>query len=111
MNSDIQFERRIDAKLIMSIIATGLMSFSGVVVETAMNVTFPSLMNEFNVGTSTVQWITTGYLLVLSIIIPASSWLKRRFTTKHLFVTAIILFIIGTVMCAAAPVFSLLLLG
>lgn len=111
MNSDITFERRIDAKLIMSIIATGLMSFSGVVVETAMNVTFPSLMNEFNVGTSTVQWITTGYLLVLSIIIPSSSWLKRRFTTKSIFITAILLFIVGTVMCAAAPVFALLLLG
>ncbi len=111
MNTDTQFERRIDAKLIMSIIATGLMSFSGVVVETAMNVTFPSLMTEFGVGTSTVQWITTGYLLILSIIIPASSWLKRRFTTKRIFVTAITLFIIGTVMCAVAPVFALLLLG
>ena len=111
MDTNTRFERRIDAKLIMSIIATGLMSFSGVVVETAMNVTFPSLMEEFGVGTATVQWITTGYLLILSIIIPASSWLKRRFTTKRLFVTAITLFIIGTVMCAAAPVFALLLLG
>ena len=111
MDTNTRFERRIDAKLIMSIIATGLMSFSGVVVETAMNVTFPSLMEEFGVGTATVQWITTGYLLILSIIIPASSWLKRRFTTKRLFVTAITLFIIGTVMCAVAPVFALLLLG
>lgn len=111
MDLDTGFERRIDAKLIMSIIATGIMSFSGVVVETAMNVTFPSLMNEFGIGTSTVQWITTGYLLILSIIIPASSWLKRRFKTKQLFVTAITLFIVGTVLCAAAPVFSLLLLG
>ena len=84
MNTNTQFERRIDARLIMSIVATGLMSFSGVVVETAMNVTFPSLMKEFGVGTSTVQWITTGYLLILSMIIPASSWLKRRFTTKRL---------------------------
>lgn len=111
MNTNTQFERRIDARLIMSIVATGLMSFSGVVVETAMNVTFPSLMKEFGVGTSIVQWITTGYLLILSMIIPASSWLKRRFTTKRLFVTAITLFIIGTVMCASAPVFALLLLG
>ena len=43
------------------------MSFSGVVVETAMNVTFPTLMKEFHVETSTVQWITTGYLLILAI--------------------------------------------
>ena len=104
-------EKKIDAKLILSIIAAGIMSFSGVVVETAMNVTFPTLMKEFNIDTSTVQWITTGYLLVLACIIPASSYLKKRFTTKSLFVTAICLFIIGTVMAAAAPVFSLLLAG
>lgn len=103
--------KKIDAKLILSIVAAGIMSFSGVVVETAMNVTFPTLMKEFNIGTSTVQWITTGYLLVLACIIPASSYLKKRFTTKSLFVTAICLFIIGTIMAATASVFSLLLAG
>lgn len=36
-------EKRIDAKLVLSILAAGIMSFSGVVVETAMNVTFPTL--------------------------------------------------------------------
>ena len=72
MNED----KKIDLKLILSIVATGIMSFSGVVVETAMNVTFPSLMEEFQIGTSSVQWITTGYLLVLAVIIPTSSYLK-----------------------------------
>lgn len=104
-------EKKIDAKLILSIIAAGIMSFSGVVVETAMNVTFPTLMKEFDIGTSTVQWITTGYLLVLACIIPASSYLKKRFMTKSLFITANCLFIIGTIMAAAAPAFSLLLAG
>lgn len=46
-------EKRIDARLILSIIATGMMSFAGVVVETAMNITFPTLMREFQIGTST----------------------------------------------------------
>lgn len=104
-------EKRIDAKLVLSILAAGIMSFSGVVVETAMNVTFPTLMKEFWIGTSTVQWITTGYLLVLAIIIPASSYLKKRFKMKALFVTAVCLFILGTVMAAAAPVFPVLLGG
>ncbi len=105
------FEKKIDARLILSIVAAGIMSFSGVVVETAMNVTFPTLMEEFGIGTSTVQWITTGYLLVLACIIPASSYLKKRFRTKTLFVAAICMFIAGTVMSAVTPVFSLLLAG
>ena len=77
--------RVLDARLLLSIIAAGIMSFSGVVVETAMNVTFPTLMHEFNIGTSLVQWITTGYLLVLALIIPTSAYLKRRFATRSLY--------------------------
>lgn len=64
------FKRELNAKLVLSVIATGIMSFSGVVVETAMNVTFPTLMEEFSIGTSTVQWMTTSYLLILAIIMP-----------------------------------------
>ena len=105
------FERRVDAKLILSVVACGLMSFSGVVVETAMNVTFPSLMSEFGVSTALVQWVTTGYLLVLTAIMPISSLLKRRFRTKILFVTAICLFIAGTVCCGVSAAFWMLILG
>ena len=54
------FERRLDARLVVSIVAVGIMSFAGVVVETAMNVAFPALMGEFGVNTATVQWVTTG---------------------------------------------------
>ena len=75
------FKRELNAKLVLSVIATGIMSFSGVVVETAMNVTFPTLMEEFSIGTSTVQWMTTSYLLILAIIMPMSSYLNRRFKT------------------------------
>ena len=105
------FTRRIDARLILSVIACGIMSFSGVVVETAMNITFPSLMSEFGVDTATVQWVTTGYLLVLTAIMPLSSFLKRRFRNKTLFAAAICCFAAGTIACAIAPTFSLLIVG
>ncbi len=105
------FERRIDARLILSVVACGIMSFAGVVVETAMNITFPTLMAEFSVSTASVQWITTGYLLVLACIVPLSSFFKRRFATKTLFVAALALFVAGTVLCAAAPEFWVLIAG
>ena len=105
------FERRVDARLILSVVACGIMSFAGVVVETAMNITFPTLMAEFSVDTASVQWITTGYLLVLACVVPLSSFFKRRFRTKTLFVAAIALFAAGTVLCAAAPAFWMLIAG
>lgn len=111
MEKEYQFERKMDARLIFSVLAAGLMSFTGVVVETSMNITFPALMKEFGVGTSTVQWITTGYLLVLTLVIPGSAFLKQRFRMKTLFLSAIISFLIGTVLCLIAPAFWILLLG
>lgn len=98
-------------KLVGKIFATGVMSFCGVVSETAMNVTFPTLMQEFGIGTSTVQWITTGYLLVLALVITLSSYLKRNCSQRTLFLIAIGSFIAATVACFVAPNFLILMLG
>lgn len=105
------FERVLDARLILSIIATGIMSFSGVCVETAMNVTFPTLMSEFAIDTATVQWMTTAYLLVLAAVVPTSGYLNRRFATKHVFCFAMVFYIAGIVCGMTAQVFPMLLLG
>ncbi|WP_158095311.1 DHA2 family efflux MFS transporter permease subunit [Collinsella sp. An2] len=105
------FERRLDAKLIASIVAAGSLSFSAVVFETAMNVALPALMEEFAVDTATIQWITSGYLLMLSVMIPTFSFLKARFRSRRLFIAAVGLFLAGTLFCAAAPAFPVLLLG
>ncbi|WP_283679857.1 DHA2 family efflux MFS transporter permease subunit [Lentilactobacillus sp. Marseille-Q4993] len=104
-------ERNLSPKLYLAILATGLMAFCGIVIETAMNVTFPTLMNQFNVGTGTIQWLTTGYLLIVSIVIPLSGYLKRRFTNKRLFISSSITFIIGLLICSFANSFPLLLAG
>lgn len=105
------FERKLDAGLVLSIVATGIMSFSGVCVETAMNVTFPTLMREFGVNTATVQWLTTAYLLVLAGVVPISGYLNRRFKTKHVFCFAMVFYIAG-IACGMTPqVFPALLLG
>ena len=105
------FERVLDARLIASVVATGIMSFSGVCVETAMNVTFPTLMAEFSIDTATVQWMTTAYLLVLAAVVPTSGYLNRRFKTKRVFTVAMLFYIAGIVCGMTAQVFPMLLLG
>lgn len=102
---------KIPGKVFGAIIATGLMSFCGVIVETAMNITFPTLMTEFKVTTSTVQWMTTIYLLIVAIIVPLSANLKRSFATRKLFLAANLLFITGVVLDLIAPNFAILLIG
>ncbi len=102
---------KIPPKVIAAIVVTGLMSFCGVIVETAMNISFPKLMTEFNVTTNVVQWMTSIYLLVVAIIVPLSARLKKGFPTKKIFITANLLFIVGVSIDICAPDFPLLLLG
>lgn len=83
-----QKQKQLTPKLVTAIISAGIMAFAGVVAETAMNITFPTLMREFGIGTAAVQWLTTGYLLMLAIIVPASGWLKNNFSHKRLFIAA-----------------------
>lgn len=97
--------------LLLAVIATGILSFSGVLIETAMNVTFPQLINQFNISTSTVQWVTTAYLLVISIMVPFSNYLLKNYSIKSLFIVSNLVFMLGLLIDFMAPSFSVLLLG
>ena len=102
---------KIPAKVFAAIVATGLMSFCGVIVETSMNIAFPTLMREFGVPTNVISWMTSIYLLAISIIVPISAILKSSYKTKNLFLTANVLFLLGLIVSAIAPSFFFLLLG
>lgn len=102
---------KIPAKVFAAIVATGLMSFCGVIVETSMNIAFPTLMREFGVSTNVVSWMTSIYLLAISIIVPISAILKSSYKTKNLFLTANVLFLLGLIVDAIAPSFVFLFLG
>ena len=103
--------QKVAGKRLVAIVAVALMAFFGILVETSMNVTFPTLMRTMHVSLSTVQWITTGYLLTVALLMITSAFLKQRFTNRQLFVTAALLFILGDLICALAPNFAILLLG
>ena len=100
---------KIPGRLIASIISVGMVSFIGILVETLTSVLFPVIMAEFGVGTSTVQWLTTGYLLVVSLIVPLSSYIKRKFRLRTVFLVAVTLCIIGCIVAACSASFSMLL--
>jgi len=102
---------KISRQNLIAIFAVAMMAFLGILVETSMNVTFPTLMKTMHVSLSTVQWITTGYLLTVALLMITSAFLKQRFTNRQLFVAGASLFILGDLICALAPVFPVLLFG
>lgn len=79
--------------------------------ETIMNVALPRLMTELSVGASTVQWLSTAFLLTMAVTIPATGFLIQRFGTRTLFVSALSLFSLGTLLAGVAPSFAPLLAG
>lgn len=97
--------------LVPAVIATGMMSFAGVLIETAMNVTFPTLINQFQLTTAQVQWVTTIYLLMISIIVPLSTYLTKNFSIRSLFLLSNLLFLAGIIVDFFSPTFLILLLG
>ncbi|MBF8808524.1 MAG: MFS transporter [Enterococcus lacertideformus] len=97
--------------LVPAVIATGMMSFSGVLIETAMNVTFPTLINQFHLTTAQVQWVTTIYLLMISIIVPLSTYLTRNFSLRSLFLLSNLLFLTGIIVDFFSPTYLILLFG
>jgi len=96
---------------LIAIFAIALMAFLGILVETSMNVAFPTLMKQMHVSLNTVQWITTGYLLMVALLMITSAFLKQRFKNKQLFVAAASAFILGDLICALATNFPILLVG
>lgn len=79
--------------------------------ETFLNVAFTPIMEDFNVDVNTVQWLTTGYLLVAAVFVPVSNVLYHRFPTRPLFVAVVAIMVIGSIVGALAPTFSVLLIA
>ncbi|ANK60959.1 multidrug transporter [Loigolactobacillus backii] len=86
-------------------------TFSTFIMQTILTTAFPTLMKHFNITADTVQWLTTGFMLVMGIMIPITAWLLTRFNSKYLYITAMSLFWIGTFVCYEASSFGMLLTG
>jgi DHA2 family lincomycin resistance protein-like MFS transporter len=79
--------------------------------ETILGVALPQIMKQLNIQPSTGQWLSTAYMLTMAIIIPITGFLIQRFTMRSLYIIAMGLFAIGTLLGGIAPDFNALLLA
>ncbi|MGL5886644.1 MAG: MFS transporter [Leuconostoc suionicum] len=104
-------ENKVSTKNAMAIIAVALVSFSGIMAETAMNVTFPVLTRYFSTSLNSIQWVTTAYLLSVTIMITTSAYLNKRYNTRYLWLASLISFATGTLVGGLASNLPVLLIG
>lgn len=74
--------KKVTPRLVMAILSAGMLSFLGILDETATTVTFPILTRDFAITTDQVQWVNTLVLLVIATIVPISSQIRLRIPTK-----------------------------
>lgn len=79
--------------------------------QTLLNVALSDLMNTFSVSPTTIQWLATGFMLVNGILVPITAFLMKRFSTRQLFISAMLFLLAGSVVAACALNFGMLLTG
>ena len=79
--------------------------------ETILSVALPPIMDDLDLAETTAQWLTTGFMLTMAVVIPITGFLMGCFSTRQVFAIAMTTFTAGTLICAVSPAFLPLLLG
>ncbi|WP_433022968.1 DHA2 family efflux MFS transporter permease subunit [Staphylococcus aureus] len=85
--------------------------FIAILNQTILNVALPKINTEFNISASTGQWLMTGFMLVNGILIPITAYLFNKYSYRKLFLVALVLFTIGSLICAISMNFPIMMVG
>ncbi|MFT8357152.1 MAG: MFS transporter [Bifidobacterium aquikefiri] len=103
--------REVSLRSKIAIFSVGLLTFLGILTETSLTVAFPILMKQFNASLDSVQWLTSGYLLMVTVVMCSTAYLNERFPAQAMFRFAVVTCFCGSLLCALAPNLALLMAG
>lgn len=86
-------------------------AFVAILNQLLLATAIPHIMEDLHLTENTAQWVTTIFMLVNGIMIPITAFLVETFTTRRLFLSAMSIFAIGTLICALSPNFAILMVG
>ncbi len=86
-------------------------SFIMSISQSTMTTTYPILMKSFNVDTTTVQRLTTGFMVAMTLVMPLSPWLLDNIKLKQLLNGIVAVFLVGTVIAMITPNFTGIIIG
>ncbi|KRN28159.1 transport protein [Lactobacillus selangorensis] len=104
-------ETKVTRQTWLAILATGMITFLGMMLQTGLTIALPSLMQIFRVDADMSQLINSLYDMMVTILIIMSPFLVKRFKTPVLFFSSIVLFLIGIAISALTTSFGILLFG
>ncbi|MBQ9707823.1 MAG: MFS transporter, partial [Firmicutes bacterium] len=93
------------------IVVAAFAAFLATFNETYLNIAFTPIMEDTGVGVATVQWLAAAYMLGAAVMVPVSAFAYRSIPTKPLFIATTGLLVLGSIVCALAHTFPLILAG
>jgi EmrB/QacA subfamily drug resistance transporter len=93
---------KLDARVLKIAGVVVLSAIMSILDLTVVTVAIPTFVNVFETSFAIAAWTMTGYTLALATVIPLTGWGADRFGTKRLFITALVLFVAGSVACSFA---------
>lgn len=101
--------RVFDRRMTLIACVTVLGSLVAIFDTTIVHVALPTLVRTFDTSLSTVQWVSTAYLLALAGVVPLTRWANDRFGLKRSWIASMTLFLIGSLLCGLANSMPLLI--
>lgn len=86
-------------------------TFTMSISQSSLSTAYPLLMKFFSIPASSVQWLTTGFMLIMCVMMPISPWLLSNMKFKSIYLMVLIFFDVGTLIIYLAPSFPIMLLG
>ena len=104
-----EIQNSLARKLFIITLLSGTFTMS--ISQSSLSTAYPTLMKFFGVTAPTIQWLTTGFMLIMCIMMPISPWLLNNFSFKKIFLSVVAIFSIGTFIIIIAPNFPMAMLG
>jgi EmrB/QacA subfamily drug resistance transporter len=89
-----------EVKIVAAVVVLGVVM--SLLDTTIVSVALDTLSRDLHSSLSTIQWVSTGYLLSLAMVIPLSGWLSERFGSKRVWMVSVAVFAIGSALCGIA---------
>jgi DHA2 family multidrug resistance protein len=86
--------------LVLAVVIVG--TFMAVLDITIVNVVLPKIMTAFGANVKQIQWVSTAFMIATAVSMPATGWLGRRFGLGRLYLAELLIFTVGSALCAVA---------
>ena len=102
---------RLTRPALISLAILTFITFIGNFAQLQLTAALPTIVHEFGISVTTGQWLTSIFQLIMAIMVPLTAFLTRRFSTRQIVITSMVLFTLGSVLAWLSSDFMMALLG